>query len=375
MAKAWKNFLLGFTALLFFLLGTLPNTSQAAGFLFSPSSGTGTVGVPLTVTAILNTNGVIANAADASISFPPSLLNVSSVSKTGSVMALWILDPTFSNSTGEITFTGGTPRPGFSGSSLTLATITFIPKAAGTATISFTGVSVLSGDGLATELLNSLGSATFVINAAPPPPPPPPPVVVVPPPAPPPVIIYVPVPAVTPPAPPPAPPAPPPEPVVCPPTGTGYVPPSTIPTEPPIAPIEIPAPPTVAELVNLVPTSIPELITTPAQISASFDSAATAMSNIVGKTITRFLQPAPVAPIVDKQGNLQCPAASAITITPPSDGGWLAYLIAGLAGIIIGYLLRELIEKKKKRKELKAKPTQPKIVPPPKPPYIPFPPR
>jgi hypothetical protein len=213
MAKALKIFVLQSIGLVLFAFAAIPNITHAAVIYLSPSTGTATVGSGFNVVAKLDTNGVVANAVDASITFPANKLQVASISTSGSAVSLWVTSPQYDNANGTIIFTGGQPRPGFNGSSVTLATITFVPIATGSATINATGISVLSGDGQATELLSGLGSATFTLNPAPPPPPPPPPT---PPPAP--VIIYVPVPG---------PPAPEPEPLVCPPTEPASTPAST----------------------------------------------------------------------------------------------------------------------------------------------------
>ncbi|MFA5946458.1 MAG: cohesin domain-containing protein [Patescibacteria group bacterium] len=220
MAKALKIFALNFIGLIFFVFGAWPNISHAADLFFSPVTGSGTVGASFSVVAKLNTNGIIANAVDASITFPAGKLQVSSISTSGSAVSLWVMNPRFDNNAGTITFTGGQPRPGLNGSNITLAIITFVPITTGSATISYSGVSVLSGDGLASELLSGLGSATFTLNPAPPPPPAQPTPSPTTTPAP--VIIYVPEPKSA---------APIPEQLVCPETVPTICPTETLPTE------------------------------------------------------------------------------------------------------------------------------------------------
>lgn len=158
-----------------FALSTLlfgGGTAHAATLHLSPASGDLTVGNILNVSVVVNTQGKAINNADAVINFPASLLEVVAISKSGSIFTLWVEEPAFSNSSGRITFNGGVPTPGFNGSAGRLVTIAFRVKAQGTASVFFSAGSVRANDGLGTDILASMGTASYVFSPAALPPPP-----------------------------------------------------------------------------------------------------------------------------------------------------------------------------------------------------------
>lgn len=139
------------------------HVANAASFYFSPSSGSYTKGESISVGVFVSTGTDSMNAASAKIAFPPSVLNVTSVSKSGSIINLWAAEPSYSNSTGSVSLEGIVLNPGYTGASGKVATITFTAQSSGTATISFSRGSILANDGLGTDILSGLGSATFTI--------------------------------------------------------------------------------------------------------------------------------------------------------------------------------------------------------------------
>lgn len=149
----------------------MPLSASAANLLVTPATGTYPSGAPFTVNVAVDPGGQSVNAADGTIAFDPTVLSVVSISKDSSAFSLWTADPTFSNSAGTITFSGGTPS-GFSSQSDILA-ITFQPNAAAASTtISFTKGSILAADGKGTDVYKNGESATYTIGApaaAPPP--------------------------------------------------------------------------------------------------------------------------------------------------------------------------------------------------------------
>lgn len=114
------------------------------------------------ISVSVNTQGKAINNVEAVISFPASLVEVTSVS-AGSVLSLWVQNPTFSNGAGTISFNGGAPNPGFTGSG-TVMTAQFKAKAAGTATISLASAAVRENDGKGTNILSSRSGATIEIQ-------------------------------------------------------------------------------------------------------------------------------------------------------------------------------------------------------------------
>jgi hypothetical protein len=143
---------------------------QAADLALSPNTGSYSIGQTFTATVRVLPNGDNVNAVEAGLKFDPRLLSVVSVGKTGSVFSLWTTEPTFSNAAGTVSFGGGSPSP-FTASS-NIVTVTFRTVAAGTASVSFTGASVLAADGRGTDVFKSGGTASYTITAGATPPPP-----------------------------------------------------------------------------------------------------------------------------------------------------------------------------------------------------------
>lgn len=139
--------------------------ANAATLYFSPSSGNFTVGNILTTSVLVNTQGQAINNSDAVINFPSNLLEVVSISKSGSIFSLWVEEPTFSNSAGTISFNGGLPTPGFSGTSGKIISIVFRAKNAGSASVIFSSGAVRANDGYGTDILQTRTQAQFTLVA------------------------------------------------------------------------------------------------------------------------------------------------------------------------------------------------------------------
>lgn len=136
-----------------------------ATIYLSPTSGNYKVSQNFTVTVFVNSSLQSANAMSANISFTPSELSVVSLSKSGSIISLWAKEPSFSNSSGTISFEGIVLNPGYKGSAGKLISITFRGNANTQADVRITNGSVLANDGQGTELISGLGSASFVIGS------------------------------------------------------------------------------------------------------------------------------------------------------------------------------------------------------------------
>lgn len=160
-----------FIALGLCLAGMLvPGALWAASLYLSPSTSSRTVGIQFNVTVGVNSGGVAINAAQATVSFPTNILEVTGVSKSGT-FSLWPIEPSYSNARGTVSFAGGAPNPGYNGTAGSLITITFRGKATGTASVTLGSASVLANDGHGTNVLTSRGSGTYTITevVAPPP--------------------------------------------------------------------------------------------------------------------------------------------------------------------------------------------------------------
>lgn len=139
-------------------------SAQAASLSLSPGTGVYTAGSTFTARVTVNTNGASINAADGTLSFNPKELSVVSVSK-GSIFSLWTAEPSYSNSAGTISWSGGTPT-GYKGSGGTVISVTFRAHAAGNPKVSFQSGSVLAADGQGTNVLTTMNGGAYTISAA-----------------------------------------------------------------------------------------------------------------------------------------------------------------------------------------------------------------
>jgi len=167
--RLWR----GFVAV-FVVLGCMfaMHSAAAASLYFSPSSGTYTVGQRFSISFGVSSADQAMNAASGVISFPGDKLQVDSISKSGSVIGLWVKDPSYA--AGAVNFEGIVLNPGYTGKAAKILTINFRAKAAGTARLAFSSASVLANDGQGTSILSGTGTALITINEAeevqPPPP-------------------------------------------------------------------------------------------------------------------------------------------------------------------------------------------------------------
>jgi hypothetical protein len=145
-----------------FAIFLVPDSVSAASLFLSPSTGTYSVGSNFSVKLMVGSSNETINASEGILGFDKDLLDVVSVSKSGSIFSLWTTEPSFSNSTGVISFGGGTPQ-GFLGNSGTLITITFRVKAAGNSPVTISSASVLAADFKGTNVLASMTSGNYAL--------------------------------------------------------------------------------------------------------------------------------------------------------------------------------------------------------------------
>jgi hypothetical protein len=162
MKKYFFSFLL-FALFLGSALLASPALADGASLYFSPSTGTQILNSKFTVAIKISTGGQSVNAGQGALNYDKSLLKVLSISK-GSVFSLWTQEPTFSAGAGTIDFGGGVPRPGYTGNGGTIAVVTFQAIKIGTAAINFSSGDVLAADGMGTNILSSMGAASFNIT-------------------------------------------------------------------------------------------------------------------------------------------------------------------------------------------------------------------
>lgn len=139
-----------------------PNLSHAASLQVSTDKSQYQVGEKVTARINLSSSAA-ANATEGSLTFSADKLRPTSISKSGSIITLWVEEPSYSGS--SIAFAGVIPNPGFTGTGRVL-TVTFTATAPGAATISFTSGSILANNENSDELLSSMGRASITIAAA-----------------------------------------------------------------------------------------------------------------------------------------------------------------------------------------------------------------
>lgn len=148
-------------AFLLFLL--FPTSAFSASFSIFPSSGNFSAGERF-VANVTVTSDVSMNAASASISFPQDVLSVESVQK-GSVLNFWVVEPSYSNSSGNISFEG-VSLSGFQGTNGSVVTVVFRAKKAGTALVKIESNQILANDGLGTDITAVPQAAQYSIQPA-----------------------------------------------------------------------------------------------------------------------------------------------------------------------------------------------------------------
>ncbi len=145
----------------------LPSVGYAATLSLSPSSGSYGVGKTFTVNIMADSGSDSFNSANATINFDKDLLSVQTVSKIGSALSLWAVEPKSSNTGGTVNFEGGNTSA-LAGKQQ-LISITFKALKEGKASVTIASGSVLAADGKGTDILKDKGSASYDLAASSPP--------------------------------------------------------------------------------------------------------------------------------------------------------------------------------------------------------------
>lgn len=158
-----KNLSLLSFFLLIFLCWPFFSKAKEASFFVLPETGSFRIGQSFNVSVYIASEGAAMNAAQAKLTFPPQILEVAGISKTGSIFTLWVQEPVWSNSQGEISFGGGLSSPGYRGSSAKVITVTFKGKTTGRASIGFKEEMVLENSASAPNIFSKSNGAVFAI--------------------------------------------------------------------------------------------------------------------------------------------------------------------------------------------------------------------
>ena len=144
-------FSLGFTQIAY---------AQSATLFFSPGTATLVQGEIISVDVMVNTAGEAANAIGAYFTYPLDKLQFLEVQTAGSVMTLFAEQ---TGASGLVQISGGKPTPGFSGVHK-VASVRFLAKASGEATLTFTSDAVVLRNSDNQDILNHFSLRQAVIT-------------------------------------------------------------------------------------------------------------------------------------------------------------------------------------------------------------------
>jgi hypothetical protein len=156
-----RNSFLILTLLTFFISAPF---LEAAVLQVAPSASTYKEGDTVRVSIIVSSPSQSINAVSATVNFPDTL-TLTSLSKAGSILNLWAVEPTFSNIDRTAKFEG-VALNGFTGNRGTVLTLVFKAKKTGSGTMSISNASVLANDGEGTNVLTNTQGATISVGAA-----------------------------------------------------------------------------------------------------------------------------------------------------------------------------------------------------------------
>ncbi|MDQ5929205.1 MAG: Cohesin protein [Bacteroidota bacterium] len=146
-----------------FIIVLCYSIANSATLSLSPSTGSYNVGDSISMRVYVNSASESINAVSTALVFSNDTLALSSISKSGSIINYWAVDPKFVNSAGQASL-DGVAISGFSGQSGTIVTLNFRAIAEGSAYVRFSNASVLANDGQGTDVLTGSNSASFSIN-------------------------------------------------------------------------------------------------------------------------------------------------------------------------------------------------------------------
>jgi gas vesicle protein len=147
---------------LFFLISLPIFSVFAADLYILPSNKDLNVGDNLNVAVYVDSLDQAMNAVSFRISYPEDLLRFVSLSKTGTIINLWVQEPKGGN--GEVFAEGIVLNPGFTGSRGKILNITFKALNSGKADISFVSGAVLANDGFGTNILKNMKGGSYNIR-------------------------------------------------------------------------------------------------------------------------------------------------------------------------------------------------------------------
>jgi len=119
------------------------------------------VGSTIAISVYVQSSDRAMNAMSGVVSFPQDNLELTSISKSGSIISLWVQEPSFSNAAGTASFEGIVLNPGFTGAFGKIITLNFKAKGVGQAPLIYSSGAVLANDGEGTNILSEMGMLTI----------------------------------------------------------------------------------------------------------------------------------------------------------------------------------------------------------------------
>ena len=147
--KLYTKIIFGFAVLVVGLLFSLP--AHAATLELGLGQPIVSANADVTVLVTINSETQDINTAQATITFPANLLQVTKVDNTSSIFSFWLQGPSFDNDKGTIDFVGGSTS-GFNGASLKVMQVTFKVKGSGTGQLAVTNGAITASDGTGTNV-------------------------------------------------------------------------------------------------------------------------------------------------------------------------------------------------------------------------------
>lgn len=152
------------TVCLLFISVAFARPAEAASLYPAPSSGSYSVGDTFSVGVYVSSDDQAMNAVSGVLNIPRDKLEIVSLSTGGSIINLWVREPSFSVSGGSASFEGIVLNPGFTGAGGQIVVMTVRAIGPGIATINFSSGVVLANDGHGTNILRGMGTAQFTIS-------------------------------------------------------------------------------------------------------------------------------------------------------------------------------------------------------------------
>lgn len=147
-------------ALLFVVITlSLPFTAGAASLFVDPKDGVYDTQQQVVVSVFVDTSNTAINAVSGVLNYPSTQLSLQRISLDESIVDIWMSQP--KNEGSKIKFEGIVLNPGYSGNKGLVMTLYLTPLKSGSAQIYIDNASVLSNDGLGTNVLNKLSGTTL----------------------------------------------------------------------------------------------------------------------------------------------------------------------------------------------------------------------